>query len=89
MSLYSLCKQALYVQGVEGGVDSIAMQGSQKLGTPVRVIRRALGDNAHQASRRNAQSAKQRQYVYVYCGRYEVQTSCCKACVHSLASMMT
>ncbi|KAL0046569.1 hypothetical protein WJX82_004050 [Trebouxia sp. C0006] len=62
----------VYHAGVEGGVDSIAMQGSQKLGTPVRVIRRALGDNAHQASRRNAQSAKQRQYVYVYCGRYEV-----------------
>ena len=89
VSLHSLsstshCKQALYGPGVEGGVDSIAMQGSQRLGTPVRVLRRVHGDNAPQASRRNAQSAKERQYVYVYCGRYEVHTSRCKACVRSI-----
>ena len=59
-------------EGVAGGNGAIAMQGSQKLATPVRVIRKVHGANHLQPHRRNAQSAHARQYVYVYCGTYEV-----------------
>ena len=46
-----------------------ALQGSQKLGLPVRVIRKVMGPNPVQASK----SLKPiLQCHYVYCGKYEV-----------------
>ena len=49
--------------------NTMALQGSQKLGLPVRVIRKVMGPNHVQTLAPHAQT------VYVYCGKYEVGAS--------------
>ena len=50
-----------------GGKDTDALAGSRKLGKNVRLIRRIKGANPLQQPR-----PLHSQYVYVYCGLYEV-----------------
>lgn len=50
-----------------GGVDVQPLAGSQTLGMQIRLIRKVKGANPFQAKR-----PLQMQYVYLYCGLYEV-----------------
>ena len=72
MCLYAL--NHLFCQS-SGGVDVQALAGSQRLGMQIRLIRKVKGANPFQAKR-----PLQMQYVYLYCGLYEVDhNSACSA----------
>ena len=63
-----LCGRFSGVWGARsGGKDTEALAGSQRLGKKVRVVRKVKGPNPTQTI------SSQDQYVYIYCGQYEVQ----------------